>query len=257
MTKKQEDTIQQLIDYAPSDPSILALILCGSIAQGTERDESDIDVFVVVTDERFEKEKTIKNYFWGTDVDTSEFKTEVDGKIIPKDFLKKVWELGNESIKNTLIHSKIIYSVDDEIVQLLTSGVGLTNKTETMRKFYALMKSSRYSVDGQWDNPLFVHKCIYDTIFYACRLVLADNDILFPCVKNLNKTIKQCVRTPENFIELMEDAMSSCSMESLDRFYRRVDEYFYAYHFDNKLRKGYVLENEWFWYFNILPFDQI
>lgn len=45
-----------------------------------------------------------------------------------------------------------------------------------------------------------------------------------------------------------------CSLGSLDF---GAIQYFSDYHFDNRLRKGYVLENEWFWYFNILPYDQM
>ena len=65
MKKNQEDTIKQLIKHASKDESILGLILCGSLARGTETDRSDVDVFVVVTDERFNKERLIKNYFLG------------------------------------------------------------------------------------------------------------------------------------------------------------------------------------------------
>lgn len=259
MNTRHEETIRWLVESVKADESILGLILCGSVAKGTETERSDIDLFVVVTDERFAREKAAKNYFWGTDFDSSAFEVEVDGKIIPKDFLEKAWRYGNESIQESLAHAKVVYSRDGKIEEILKIGsLGLDcEKTEKMRKFYALMKSSRYSADGDPDNLLFVHQCIYDTVYYACRLVLADNDIPFPSVKNLSKALEQCKKLPDSFFSLMNDVLDSYSFEKLELFYSCVDQYFKAYHLDNRLRKGYVLENEWFWYFSILPYREI
>ena len=239
MNNIQKETINKLIEYASTDKSIVALILCGSLAKGTETDQSDIDVFTVVTDARFNKEKSNKNYFWGTDFDSNEFKVEIDGKIIPKDFLSKVWKLGNESIKHTLYYSKVIYSIDDDVEKLLQDKSYISNdkKNENIRKFYSLMKSCRYSADDDLENILFVNKCIYDTVFYACRLVLAYNDILYPCVKNLHKELNICSKLPNNFINLMNEVLTSYSFDKMVKFYDCVDDYFKDYHFDNKLRR--------------------
>lgn len=259
MNNNQKYTIKQLISFASKDESVLALILCGSIAKGTETDSSDIDVFVVVTDERFKKEMLKKNYFWGTEFDSKEFKTEVDGKIIPKDFLEKVWDYGNESIKCTLYDSKVIYSRDESIEKLLMNRTYLSieEKNENIRKFYSLMKSSRFSADNDLNNLLFVNKCIYDTVFFACRLVLAHNEIYYPCVKNLYKELNVCNKLPNDFIRLMNEVMHSYFFDKMVEFYDCVDEYFKEYHFDNRIRKGYVLENELFWYFNTFPYAEI
>lgn len=259
MNITQENAIKKLIKYVSTDNSILSLILCGSLAKGTETDQSDIDVFVVVTDERFNNEKLHKNYFWGTDFDFKEFNIEIDGKVIPKDFLSKVWKYGNESIKSTLYYSKLIYSIDSDIEDLLQykSHTSEKEKSENIRKFYSLMKSCRYSADDDLDNTLLVNKCIYDTIFYACRLVLSYNDVLFPCIKNLYKELNTCSKLPNNFIKLMNEVLNSYSFDKMVEFYDSVDDYFKDYRFDNKLRKGYVLENELFWYFDTFPYSEI
>ncbi|MCT4598285.1 MAG: nucleotidyltransferase domain-containing protein [Vallitalea sp.] len=259
MNKNQEDTIKYLIEYVSKDESVLGLILCGSIAKGTETDRSDIDVFVVVTEERFKREMSSKNYFWGTNFDSQEFKVEIDGKIIPKDFLQNVWECGNESIKSTLYHSRVIYSRDDDIEKFLMNKCHLSTqqRNENARKFYSLMVSSRFSADDDLDNILYVNKCIYDTVFYACRLVLAHNGIYYPCVKNLYKELNNCDKLPINFIPLMKEVMHSYSFDKMVEFYNCVNNYFVKYHFDNRLRKGYVLENELFWYFNTFPYAEI
>lgn len=259
MNKNQKDTIDKLIKYVTEDETILGLILCGSIAKGTETDRSDVDVFVVVSDERFKREKTNKNYFWGTNFNSQDFKVEIDGKIIPKDFLEKIWEYGNESIKSTLYHSKVIYSHDPDIDKLLSkkSLPSKQERNENARKFYSLMKSSRFSADDDLNNIFYVNKCIYDTVFYACRLVLAHNGIYYPCVKNLYKELNNCDMLPGDFISLMNEVIDSYSFDKMVQFYNVVDDYFKEYHFDDRLRRGYVLENELFWYFKTFPYAEI
>ncbi|QUI24205.1 nucleotidyltransferase domain-containing protein [Vallitalea pronyensis] len=259
MNNNQHDTIQQLINYVSKDESVLALILCGSIARGTETDRSDIDVIVVVTDARFNRERTCKNYFWGTDFDSKDFKVEVDGKIIPKEFLEKVWKDGNESIKSTLYHSKVLYSRDSDIDRLLLDkpNILIGEKSENIRKFYSLMKSSRFSAGDDLENTFYLNKCIYDTAFYACRLVLAHNNILYPCVKNMYKELENCKDIPKDFILLLNEVMHTYSYKKMVEFYNYVNNYFIEYHFDNRLRRGYVLENELFWFFNTVPYAEI
>ncbi len=258
MNENQKETIERLKSLAAEDETILGLILCGSLANGTETDKSDVDVIVVVTDDRFRHEQTNKNFFWGTDFDSNDFPVEVDGKIVPKRFIEEALRTGNESIRSTLFHSKMIYG-DKELQESLRSFSGSINgkKLQNIRKFYALMKSARFSANVDTGNLLFVQKCIFDTVYFACRLVLAHNDILFPCVKNLHKEIENCSKIPEDFEDQMNDVLSTQSIEKLARFYKTVDKYFDQYHYDNRIRKGYVLENELFWFFGIKPYAEL
>lgn len=259
MNENQKETIERLIGCATNDETILGLILCGSLARGTETDESDVDVIVVVTDDRFRREQTDKNFFWGTDFDSEDLPIEVDGKVVPKCFLRESLRSGNESIRSTLFHSKMIYTCDQDLEEMLRSFSGSFNgdKLENIRKFYALMKSSRFSAGVDKGNLLFVQKCIFDTVYFACRLLLAHNDILFPCVKNLYKEIENCTKIPEGFVEQMNDVLSTHSIEKLASFYKTVNEYLRQYHYDNRIRKGYVLENELFWFFGIKPYAEL
>ena len=43
------------------DEDAVAVILVGSVARGTEREDSDVDVYLVVSDERFARETAQQN----------------------------------------------------------------------------------------------------------------------------------------------------------------------------------------------------
>jgi predicted nucleotidyltransferase len=259
MTEAQERTIALVIERAKEDQTIIGVILCGSLARDAGRPDSDVDLFIVVTDEAFQMRRTEKDYFWGTHSDSAPYPVEVDGKIVDKEFLRRLWINGNESIKSTFMDVSLIYSRDAELRSLLERKRDMVDghKAEKIRKFYALMKSRRYTADDRAAGILLVKRCIFDTVYFACRLVLAHNEVLFPSVKNMEKELLRCPDKPPRFIELMHEVLEKSSSDKLAEFYDHVESFYSAYRFDDRLRKGYVLENELFWYFDTLPYDEL
>ena len=57
MRPHHKESIEKLIESIKQDERFLALIIGGSVAKGMEREESDIDVVLIATDEEFEKRK--------------------------------------------------------------------------------------------------------------------------------------------------------------------------------------------------------
>lgn len=57
MFQHHQIALNQLVELLKPDPTIRAIITAGSIAQGKARENSDIDVYIVVTDESFEERK--------------------------------------------------------------------------------------------------------------------------------------------------------------------------------------------------------
>ena len=249
MTFEQEKTIELIKNDARKHKSITGIILCGSLAKNTENENSDVDIFVIVDNNKFEKRKLTKDYFVGTIFNQSNYPVYIDGKIINKDFLRKIWTEGNECIKNTFSQVKLIYSIDNEIDELIKI-MDTTNysKDENIRKFYSLMKSYKLKADDDMDNIIQIKHSIFFTVFFACRLVLAHNDIFYPCVKNMEKEIRNCINKPKNFLEKIHKVLETYSFDELEKFYEETEEYFKEYRFDDKIRRGYVIENECYWF---------
>jgi predicted nucleotidyltransferase len=258
MTLNQEKTIELIKNDAKKYKFIIGIILCGSLAKNTENENSDVDIFVIVDDIEFEKRKLYKDYFVGTIFEQSNYPVYIDGKIINKDFLKRIWTEGNECIKYTFSQVKLLYSLDNEIEEII-KNIEKTNynKKENIKKFYALMKSYKFKAGDDMENIIQIKHGIFYTVFFACRLVLAHNDIYYPCVKNMEKEIEKCINKPKNFIQNMHKLLDTYSFEELETFYITTEEYFKEYRFDDKIRKGYVIENESYWFFGERPYSEI
>jgi hypothetical protein len=173
--------------------------------------------------------------------------------------LEKIWTDGNEAIQNTFNTIKLLYSCDNEIEKILKENKDkfINNKNEKIRKFYAVMKSFRYKANDDPNNIFQIKSGILDTAYFACRLVLIHNDILFPCLKNMEKSLNLCQNKPNNFINELHKLLEIMSLEQLEIFYNKVEPYFQNYRYDDKIRKGYVIENENFWFFNEKPYREI
>ena len=59
MKPHHKKAIENLTDYLKQNNKYFALIITGSVAKGQEKEDSDIDFVLVVTDEEFEKRKVV------------------------------------------------------------------------------------------------------------------------------------------------------------------------------------------------------
>ena len=92
------------------DPSLLAIITAGSIAQGSAKESSDIDVYLLVTDESYAKRKK-DNLLSYINHDVCEYEGGyIDGKIVNRRFLELAAEQGSEPTRASFIGSKVFYS---------------------------------------------------------------------------------------------------------------------------------------------------
>ena len=172
--------------------------------------------------------------------------------------MKRIWTDGNECIKNTFSQVKLLYSLDNEINGLINNVDKIySDRNENIRKFYALMKSYKFKANDDINNIIQIKHSIFSTVFFACRLVLAHNNKYYPCIKNIEKEVKNCINKPDNFIENIHKVLETYSLEELETFYNKTEEYFKEYRFDDKIRKGYVIENEDYWFFNERPYSKI
>ena len=69
--------------------------------------------------------------------------------------------------------------------------------------------------------------------------------------------VSNCSNKPKYFMENMHKLLETFYLEDLETFYNEVEEYFSNYIFDEQERKSYVIENEFFWYFNGKPYEYI
>ena len=118
MYKHHEESIENMKEFFRNQGAI-ALILIGSVAKGTEREDSDLDCAVILSQEEYAKKEK--------DNITSEAVEGLctyeggyfDVKYMTKGYLKELSEKGSEPARNTFKKSRILFCNDTEIEGIL------------------------------------------------------------------------------------------------------------------------------------------
>ena len=93
MYKHHQDSINNFINIYKDNLEIIAAILGGSVAKGKERIDSDVDIMLIVSDEKYE-ELTKQNRLSEVITDNCTYeKGYFDIKYFTKDYLTKLLKL--------------------------------------------------------------------------------------------------------------------------------------------------------------------
>lgn len=214
-----QNAYKEITELLKKNNNILSIFIFGSMVSGDLWEGSNIDLFVIYKED-FHEIRDVYSEVSGIPIHT---------KIISKELFKKYYnEAGKrEFIKNSLISSKMIYSIDDEITDLyqkiiymIDSDKGRLNLVYLGNFFKEIGICKKYIGKGSIYTAyelllralnnfsmLFLSINGYtvskDSLTMACNL----NDILNDKVKNLiykevdDITIKELLDYMENYLE--------------------------------------------------------
>lgn len=221
MYKHHQESIANLLRYFEGDTAILAIILGGSVAKGLERADSDIDAIIVTTDERH-RELALSNRLAETIRGHCTYeKGYFDIKYCTKGYLKAVDAKGSEPSRNAFLSARILYCTDDEIAQIVPRlGVfQVSEQAEKTMSFYSgLMLNQGYLWRVSGDNPYLRMRAAVDIVLYGYRLLLQQNEVLFPCHKSLPIAIAKLANKPDNIMEKEQRLLSTLSDDAKTDF---------------------------------------
>lgn len=109
MTKRYQEAVDSFLDKIKSDPNVIAVILCGSLAYDQVWEKSDVDITVVVRDQNLKNES-----FCITEDDIT-----INTYIVTRSGFKRILESqsGGSFMHSFYAKGKIIYSTDDSLYE--------------------------------------------------------------------------------------------------------------------------------------------
>lgn len=207
MYMHHEEAIENLINYFNQDKDVIAIVLGGSVAKQCERIDSDIDTMIIVTDEK-QKQLAAENRLAECISGHCNYKGGYfDLKYYTKSYLKAIAENGSEPSRNAFLKARCLYTKDKEIDDIIKSIsiFQINQKEEKMLSFYSTFNLSYgYLWASSNDNIYLRVKTASDIVLFGFRLLLEENEKLFPCHKSLIKAVEELENKPENIIEKAE-----------------------------------------------------
>ncbi len=238
--------------YSP-DPDILAIFLAGSVAKGLERPDSDIDAILVVTDERHRllaAENRLSECVFGH---CPYEKGYFDLKYTTRAYLRAAAEHGSEPSRNAFIGARCLFTRDPGL-PVIAAAIPVFQQSEKQDKllsFYSAFRlNTGFFFNSAGDDPYLRTRAAADAVLFGLRLLLEENEVLFPCHKALTATVR---RLPINTAPLLEAAARLLTGPTMDARTAFVDALHAAVVYRPPVDYAgiltrYIDDNELWWY---------
>ncbi len=221
--------IDKITEILSKREDVLAVIMGGSIAHKTEREDSDIDLMIVISKEDYEKREKENDTWYGNTVTAQGKDIFVDAKYISPEFIKEVIDKGAEPIRFAFHGAYATYSKIDGLDKLIqeASRFPLSKKEENIARFYAQLKAWEwYSKEGLKRSDMYLLRhSANKLILFAGRLILAHNEILFPYHKWFLTALENAEKKPEGFVGMCRDLLEDPTEENIDLLFNATEKF--------------------------------
>lgn len=220
MYKHHEESLKIMVEHYRNQTGVIALILGGSVAKGMERPDSDLDGMAVVSEEEFNHR--VENGS-STEIITGKCtypEGYFDVKYITKDFLKIAVDKASEPTRASFYKAQVMFSDDPEIESLVKKIETFQSqeKPEKMLSFYSdLMLCYHYYWKACHVENYMKIRTASEMVYCIYRLILQENEILFPCNRRLEQYVELTPDKPENIVEMCKKFSNTMEDVLLDQ----------------------------------------
>jgi hypothetical protein len=252
MFSHHRSSLTNYVKSIENDPNILAVITSGSIAQGKARENSDIDIYLLVTDHEFDARKQAGTLSF-TDHDSCNYQDGyIDIKTINLQFLELAAKQGSEPTRASFIGSQIIFSKIDGLEDLLHKIpiYPEANRINNIRDFQAQVMLFAYyfaSEAIQKSNPYLLTHTVSNLVLFGSRIILAHNRILFPCHKSMMSVVESAPEKPNNYKALVLNLIEAPTLEKCLEFATAILTFRPLELANDEALSLFILNNEWNW----------
>lgn len=205
MDQHHKDSLEIMLNLFKNKEEVIAIIFGGSVAKGMERPDSDLDAMIIIAQEDYEYRKANGNLSEVIEGMCTYKGGYFDIKYLTKEYIQAASNKGSEPTRNAFISAKVLYSKDPEIEQIVNSiPVFQINEMEDKNlSFYSsLMLNYMYFwKDCKPEGYMKIH-VIAEIIYMVYRMILQENQVLFPSNRRLEETVEKLSNRPQNIVEL-------------------------------------------------------
>jgi polymorphic toxin system nucleotidyltransferase-like protein len=226
MQPHHSQSIQNLIAAFGKDPTVEAIILGGSLAHGYARPDSDIDVTIVVGADEYRRRR-VEGRLSSSHREPCTYENGyVDCKYVDLEHLRLVAARGSEPARYAHQGGQILLSRVDGLEQLLAEIVRypVEKKAERIERFVAQLLAWRwyYSEAQRQESRYLTLLAVQKLILFGARVVLADNELLFPYHKWLLRVLESATRQPPGMLADIQALGSAHSRDLVEAYCRKI-----------------------------------
>lgn len=200
--------VEQFVSSVLRDPVNLAVIVTGSVARGTPRPDSDVDVYLLVKEDEFERARASERLSYVIEEGVDYPGGYIDVKVATESYLEAAAARGDDPVRASFVDSFIAWSRIDGLVERVRAITELPEALWEQRMTSFIAQTRLYGAyflpQGEMkQDPMLTHYAAVHLAFAAGRALLALNRVLFQGPKYLMSAVGQLPRAPEGFTDLM------------------------------------------------------
>lgn len=221
MLDHHRNALDAFVDEVAAGDLFQAVILTGSVAQGRARPDSDLDVYLVVSDEEHAARAARHDLAHLTPCDYPD--GYVDGKVISRSFLEAAADRGSEPTRASFLQAQVVFSGIGDL-QPLVDRIGRypeESRRQNIVDFYShlLLHAGYFGPAAvRKGDPFLLHHAVTNATLYGGRLLLAHNRELFPCPKQLLDALARCADLPVGCLDVTRRLLTEPTPEALNAY---------------------------------------
>lgn len=255
--EQQERALAAYVDSVRSEPGALAVVLVGSVARGTEREDSDVDVYLVVDEERFAAETARGRFAWVDRRDLDYPGSYIDIKLASPGYLATAIEKADDPTRASFVGARVAWStlagLEGTIARIAALPDGVWNERVRSHVAQARLYGGyflRQAVE-RGDEFLRRHAGLHLALA-AARAALAANREMLPGPKYISKLVRT-VPAPEGFVEAWDRVVADPGDESGRELLRILDEWLGEGLTPDDALSTFIRDNELAWLRGTVP----
>jgi predicted nucleotidyltransferase len=211
--KHHDETLEKYLADVHRRSDAIAVILSGSVARGDEREDSDVDVYLVVTDDAFNEARaagalsTVRH-------DLATYPDGyIDEKVVPLGYLDAAVERAEEPARAPFQYARVVWSRVEGLQERI-ARIAVLAEPEWQRREQAHIAAARlyagyFLPQGEKaDDPLLRPWAALHLVTAAGRALLARQRVLFEGPKYLSRAVGRVDR-PDEYDALVAELLTA------------------------------------------------
>ena len=216
--RHHEDTIAAYAAQVIDQPDTLALIVVGSVARGTERATSDVDIYLVVTDAAFAAAQSARRVAY-IDTEAATHDSYVDIKLASPRYLERAVAHADDPTRASFLDARIVFdhtgSMAATVARIVTLPDDFWQRRVHAYRCQARLYGGYFLKQAHERNDRFLlqHSAVH-LCFAVGRVALAVNKTLFQGQKYLAATLSELPNLPDGFLAAWHGVLADPAPDS-------------------------------------------
>lgn len=258
MLHHHEKAIEHYLARHAGRPDVLGILLTGSLASGTGRADSDVDLVLVVTEEAWSRAVEAERIMFVDDEGAGYDGGYFDVKLATLGQLEAAVDRADAPARHSLGGARVLFDQGFDLAALLPRiSAGASNdRSDVVGSFVAQARihGDYFLAHGLAHDDAFLtaHAAVHLSLA-AGRALLADAGAHHPGPKDLVATLRAVPDPGPRFADAIVDLVRSPSTSAARVLLDLVEERFGATLQEGATLSRFVLDNELAWFTRVTP----